>query len=191
MSFNSVIKSNNPMAISMLQENIQMYEDRLTYMQSVNDYYSQNGTTVGHPEVDNETAMVLDGRVKDGQKTPYPGQFFTENRKEVERLKATIDRLQNKPETVFKGWQFNGGEAVVNLANNRLQLMFNEKPSDDKINILKTNGFKWAPKGKAWQRPLTNQTMSVCDKIAYIKPLDGRKPTDIQPKVPHKNQPER
>lgn len=191
MSFNSVIKSNNPMAISMLQENIQMHEDRLKYMQSVNDYYTKNGTTVGHPEVDNETAKVLDGRVKDGQKTPYPGQFFTENRKEVERLKATIDRLQNKPETVFKGWQFNGGEAVVNLANNRLQLMFNEKPSDDKINILKTNGFKWAPKGKAWQRPLTNQTMSVCDKIAYIKPLDGRKPTDIQPKVPQKNQPER
>ena len=189
--FNSVIKSNDYNAVTMLQENIEMLESRLTYMQSVNDYYTKNGTTVGHPEVDNETAKVLDGRVKDGQKTPYPGQFFTENRKEVERLKATIDRLQNKPETVFKGWQFNGGEAVVNLANNRLQLMFNEKPSDDRISTLKQNGFKWAPKGKAWQRPLTNQTMSVCDKIDFIKPLDGRKPTDIQPKVPQKNQPER
>lgn len=189
--FNSVIKSNDHNAVTMLQENIEMLESRLTYMQSVNDYYTKNGTTVGHPEVDNETAMVLDNRVKDGQKTPYPGQFFTDNRKEIDRLKATIDRIQNKPETVFKSWQFNGGEAVVNLANNRLQLMFDEKPSDERINTLKQNGFKWAPKGKAWQRPLTNQTMSVCDKIGFIKPLDGRKPTDIQPKAPQKNEQER
>ncbi|MBO4898635.1 MAG: hypothetical protein J5590_10095 [Clostridia bacterium] len=189
--FNSVIKSNDTNAVAKLNENIESNEKRLSYMQSVNDYYTVNGTTAGYPEIDDEQSAVLDAKVKDGQKTPYPGQFFTDNRKEIDRLKAIIDRLQNKPETVFQSWQFSGGEAVVNLANNRLQLVFEEKPSDERIGVLKQNGFKWAPKGKAWQRPLTNQTMSVCDKIGFIKPLDGRKPTDIQPKAPKKNEPER
>jgi hypothetical protein len=33
--------------------------------------------------------------------------------------------------------------------------------------------------------------MATCDKIDFIKPKDGRKPTDIQPKAPKKNEPER
>ena len=189
--FNNVIKSSDIDAVNKLQENIEMLESRLTYMQSVNDYYKENKTTLGHPEVPIETAMELDKRVKDGQTTPYPGQFFTDNRKEIDRLKAVIDRIQNNPETVFKSWEFNGGEAVVNLANNRLQLNFPEKPSDEQIEVLKKNGFKWAPTHKTWQRPLTHQTMATCDKIDFIKPKDGRKPTDIQPKAPKKNEPER
>lgn len=189
--YNSVIRSNDHDAVMKLEENIGMLESRLTYMQSVNDYYKENGTMEGYPEISEETATELNARVGEGQSTPYPGKFFIDNRKEIERLKANIDRLQNKPETVFKSWQFNGGEAVINLANNRLKLMFDEKPSDEVISTLKKNGFKWAPKGKAWQRPLTHQTMSVCDKISAIKPLDGRKTTDIQPKEPKKNEPER
>ena len=191
MSYNNVIKSNDPQVIERLNENITMIEERLQYMQSVNDYFKQNGTTLGHPEVPEETAKELDGRVKEGQATPYPGQFFTENRKEIQRLKAVIDRVQNNPETVFKGWEFNGGEAVVNFANNRLQLMFDEKPSDERIAVLKKNSFKWAPKARAWQRPLSNQTMSYADRIDFIKPKDGRKPTDLQPKAFKKNEPER
>ena len=87
-------------------------------------------------------------------------------------------------------WDYIASESALTNENNPFTYL-DEKPSDERINTLKQNGFKWAPKGKAWQRPLTNQTMSVCDKIGFIKPLDGRKPTDIQPKVPQKNQPER
>ena len=65
------------------------------------------------------------------------------------------------------------------------------KCSEAEAEVLKKNGFKWAPTHKSRQRPLTHQTMSVCDKIDFIKPKDGRKPTDIQPKAPQKNEPER
>ena len=55
--FNNVIKSSDDDAVIKLQENIEMLESRLTYMQSVNDYYKENKTTLGHPEVPIETAM--------------------------------------------------------------------------------------------------------------------------------------
>lgn len=189
--YNAVIKSNDFNAVSKLQENIKMHEDRLKYMQSVNDYYSQNGTMKGYPDISDKTVTELDSRVKEGQNTPYPDQFFRDNRKEIDRLKSVIDRVQNNPETVFKSWDFVGGSAVVNLANNRLQLMFNERPTDEHLKTLKQNGFKWAPKAKVWQRPLTHQTMSVCDKIEFVKLSDGRKPTDIQPKAAKRSEPER
>ena len=129
--------------------------------------------------------------MNENQSTPYPGRFFKDNYAEINRLKANIDRLENKPETVFKGWQFTGGEAVINLANNRLQLMFNGKPTDEQRADLKKNGFKWASTAKAWQRPLDFKSMAAAERIDFIKPLDGRKISDLQPKQPKREAPER
>ncbi|MGN1201853.1 MAG: hypothetical protein ACI4RF_01045 [Eubacterium sp.] len=191
MSYNSVIRADDPRAVGMLKENLEGFEGRQEYMQKVNDYYKANGTVVGCPGIDKETAVQLDGRVNEHQSTPYPGRFFKDNFAEINRLKANIDRLENKPETMFKGWQFNKGEAVINLANNRLQLMFSEKPNDDERAVLKKNGFKWAPTAKAWQRPLDFKSMAAAERIDFIKPLDGRRISDLQPKQPKRNAPER
>lgn len=191
MSYNSVIRADDPRAVVMLKENLEGFEGRQEYMQKVNDYYKANGTVVGCPGIDKETAVQLDGRVNEHQSTPYPGRFFKDNFAEINRLKSNIDRLENKPETMFKGWQFNKGEAVINLANNRLQLMFAEKPNDDERTVLKKNGFKWAPTAKAWQRPLDFKSMAAAERIDFIKPLDGRRISDLQPKQPKRNAPER
>ena len=191
MSYNSVIRADDPRAVEMLKENLEGFEGRQEYMRKVNDYYKANGTVVGCPGIDKETAVQLDGRVNEHQSTPYPGRFFKDNFAEINRLKSNIDRLENKPETMFKGWQFNKGEAVINLANNRLQLMFSEKPNDDERAVLKKNGFKWAPTAKAWQRPLDFKSMAAAERIDFIKPLDGRRISDLQPKQPKRNAPER
>ena len=191
MSYNSVIRADDPRAVVMLKENLEGFEGRQEYMQKVNDYYKANGTVVGCPGIDKETAVQLDGRVNEHQSTPYPGRFFKDNFAEINRLKSNIDRLENKPETMFKGWPFNKGEAVINLANNRLQLMFAEKPNDDERTVLKKNGFKWAPTAKAWQRPLDFKSMTAAERIDFIKPLDGRRISDLQPKQPKRNAPER
>ena len=191
MSYNSVIRADDPRAVEMLKENLEGFEGRQEYMQKVNDYYKANGTVVGCPGIDKETAVQLDGRVNEHQSTPYPGRFFKDNFAEINRLKSNIDRLENKPETMFKGWRFEGGEAVINLANNRLQLMFAEKPNDDERAVLKKNGFKWAPTAKAWQRPLDFKSMAAAERVDFIKPLDGRRISDLQPKQPKRNAPER
>ena len=191
MSYNSVIRANDPRAVEMLKENLEGYEGRQEYMQKVNDYYKANGTVVGCPGVDRETAVQLEDRVNEHQSTPYPGRFFKDNFAEINRLKSNIDRLENKPETMFKGWHFGKGEAVINLANNRLQLMFAEKPNDDERAVLKKNGFKWAPTAKAWQRPIDFKSMAAAERIDFIKPLDGRRISDLQPKQQKRNAPER
>ena len=97
MSYNSIVKSKDPRAIELLKENVGHLKERLQFMQSVNDYYNEHGTMEGFPNIDPEMMKNLNERVADGQKTPYPGQFFTENRKEIDRLKAVIELIQTKP----------------------------------------------------------------------------------------------
>lgn len=191
MSYNKVIKSDDSMVLTQLLENKEFFEQRNAYMQTVNDYYEQNGTALGCPGVEDDVAANLDARVNDNQPVPYPQKFFEENQEQITRLDSLIERVVDKPETLFKGWQFEGGEAVVNLANNRLQLMFDEKPPEEKRKVLSKNGFKFAYKSTAWQRPLTHKAMSAADKIDFIKPLNGKKPSELQPKQPKKNEPER
>lgn len=191
MSNNTIIKSNDPDAVQKLTENIESIEGRNTYMQTINDYFNVHGTTKGCDIIDLDTAYKLDSRVTSGHETPYPGKFFSDNFANIRRLNGNIERLKNNPDSVFKGWQFRGGEAVVNLANNRLQLFFDDKPKQEDLSALKQNGFKWAPSFKAWQRKLDSKAFAAADKIGFIKPTDGRNPSDIQPKTPKRDAPER
>ena len=189
--YNNVIRTEDVNAFEKLSENYDHIRNRQDYMQRVNDYFKENGTVEGCPGVEPEAVTSLEEKIKGGQELPYPQSFFDNNAQTLKMLQSMMNRVAEKPETLFRSWHFEGGEAVVNLANNRLQLMFKERPSDDKIADLKKHGFKWAPTHKAWQRPLTHQTMSVCDKVDFIKPFEGRKPTDYQPTPPKRNEPER
>lgn len=119
----------------------------------------------------------------------YTGDY-TDNA-EIKRLQKRIKELSHDKEVGFVGWKFKGGEAVANEGNNRLQLFFDEKPSDEQRSILKAYGFKWAPSAGAWQRQLNGNAMYAANRIEFIKPENGRKPTDLQPKAPKRHEPER
>lgn len=56
-------------------------------------------------------------------------------------------------------------EVVRNTDIMRLQLVFSGKPDDETRNILKSNGFKWAPSQKAWQRQLNNNAVYAAKRV--------------------------
>lgn len=82
-----------------------------------------------------------------------------------ERKAATIEAEQNGQTVTI-----NGEEAEVkrNKEDMRLQLIFNGKPEDKTREILKANGFRWAPSTSAWQRLLNDNAewalKRICDK---------------------------
>lgn len=156
--------------------------------------YKKNGTTKGCDGISDELAAKLDARVQESyswDKQPFPSYRITNNGAEIRRIKKRIESLQTNQETDYVGWQFEGSEAVINEDKNRLQLLFDEKPSDEQRATLKANGFRWAPSDKAWQRQLNANAFYAANRIDFIKPESGEKPTDLQPKVPKKTEPER
>ena len=65
---------------------------------------------------------------------------------------------------------------------NRLQIFFDEKPSDSQRAMLKSNGFKWAPSQDAWQRQLNDNAIYAAGRLDFVKPSDGRTVREHQPK---------
>ena len=54
---------------------------------------------------------------------------------------------------------------VRNANDDRLQLLFEDKPSDEVRTLLKRNGFRWSPKNTAWQRQLTQNANRALHKM--------------------------
>ena len=52
MAYNNIIRADDPMALNMLKENLAHFENNTAYMQALNDYYREHGTTVGFEGID-------------------------------------------------------------------------------------------------------------------------------------------
>ena len=81
---------------------------------------------------------------------------------------ASLEKLKEAPP---EGWAFDGGQVVVNTEENRVQLIYDEKPDADTRAKLKANGFRWAPSQKAWQRQLNSAGMYAAREVA--PPVEG------------------
>ena len=110
---------------------------------------------------------------------PFPSYLLTNNNANIRRVRQRIEELSHKTE--FVGWTFPGGEAKVNEAENRLQLIFADKPDADTRQVLKSEGFKWAPSQGAWQRQLNQNAIRAAARLDFLRPEDGKSPYQLQP----------
>ena len=179
------ISADNPHAVEQLEKKLERLEQSQQTMKEVNAYYRK------HQTLDGCTALstVEIEKLKVSMEQPWhlgnkPFQTFalSNNSAEIRRIKARIAELKKYAEVGFQGWEFAGGKAVANQEMNRLQLFFEEKPSAQERQILRQNGFKWAPSVSAWQRQLNHQAVSAAGRIDFIRPLSGEHPRDLQPK---------
>ena len=191
---NNAISSDDPEAVTKLKDKLEKLQKSQSYMKTVNAYYRKNGTMKGFEGISDEKAAEIDEAVKNNYSwitAPYAPYELSNNNAEINRLKKRIAALERREETGFVGWQFEGGKAVANKEENRLQLIFDEKPSEEQRSKLKSWGFRWSPSNKAWQRQLNGNAIYAAGQIDFIKPLDGRTPRELQPKPKHKDEQER
>ena len=157
-------------------------------MKAVNAYYRKHKTLEGCAELTAEqvekvkAAMSQDWR-KDP--VPFPSYLLTNNNANIRRVRQRIEELSSRSE--LAGWTFPGGEAKINEAENRLQLIFEEKPDANQRQELKSNGFKWAPSQGAWQRQLNQNAIRAAARIDFLRPEDGTSPYQLQPFVKREN----
>lgn len=175
MSYKSnAISSDDPKAIEKLTEKLQKCEELQTLMKKANAHYKKYGTVKGCEGISDEKAENLDMSARSvhyhWEKQPFPSYHITNNGAEIRRIKKRIENLEANKNTEFVGWKFDGGEAVINEDKNRLQLLFDEKPSKEQRETLKANGFRWAPSDAAWQRQLNPNAFYAASRIDFIKP---------------------
>lgn len=130
-----IIKSNDPSAIEKLQE-------KLTKAQEEHARYKDHNAKARKEGTEALPAYVLansNGRMK----------AIKERITHLERLAKLETTVQEVESEIV---EIKGIQIVDNVQLNRLQIIFNGKPSADIRNDLKKNGFKWSPTNTAWQR---------------------------------------
>lgn len=151
------IKSNDEHAEELLEEKIADLSEDQERMKRVNAYYRKHGTLDGCEDLSWEAIQ----RLKSGmasctwERSPYPTWALSNNRKNLKRYEERLESLRRQKnkgtsETAY-GWH----TVVENVDMMRLQFFFENKPSKTVREIMKKNGFRWAPSVEAWQRQLT------------------------------------
>lgn len=77
----------------------------------------------------------------------------------IKRVEERIKELEKKEslrtDEKEKSQSFEWGKLLYNYEIDRIQIIHHTKPAPEKIALMKSHGFKWAPSQQAWQRQLT------------------------------------
>ena len=148
-------------------------------MKKRNAHYRKHGTMKGFEGITDERAEELDEEIKASfYQVPFPAYELTSARQKIkaaEERAEQLKKLKAKAEqpTEDKYPNVEGVEVVENAEAMRIQLIFDDKPSEEIRTILKSHGFRWSPKFTAWQRQLTENgkwaTKKALEEIARIE----------------------
>lgn len=82
------------------------------------------------------------------------------------KAREKLNAMQGQKNREFP---FEGGTLAWNYGENRLQILFDRIPEDDRRKELKSSGFRWSPKNKAWQRQLTPNALSAAKRVLKLQ----------------------
>lgn len=176
------ISSDDPNAIEKLQEKLEGLIESQEMMKSANAYYRKHKTLDDCPvlslqKIEKLTSDMANRWYGRPATQPFESYSLQNNNAEIRRVKARIEELTSRAEAVLTGWEFEGGKVEINKEYNRLQLFFDGKPDEDIRKELKSNGFRWAPSVKAWQRQLTANAISRAKEVLKTLGLEKKSPS--------------
>ena len=150
------ILSNDENVIELLTEKIADLEAEKESMKALNAYYRKNETIEGYDGlITQDMQMHLDFVFKFN--FIHCSLFDTSNiNQEIKRNRDRLTQIQRVKDAGTSETEYNGFRVVEKSELMRLQIIFNGKPEPEVRDILKSNGFKWAPSQSAWQRQLTS-----------------------------------
>ena len=162
----NIIKSSDSDAIDKLKAKIEKAQELQATMKAVNAYFRKHGTLKGYGdgEYDNFPIDSMYG-------VPFPHYCLSNNNAKIRAAKQRIKELEEvkastRGEDIETGIE--GIKVVENTEAMRIQLIFDDKPSADVRDVLKSYGFRWAPSYSAWQRHLNSNGKYAAKKVLEI-----------------------
>lgn len=178
------VKSDDPEVLDFLRAKLAGLEEAHALMVSANAYYRKNKTLEGFEGIPADTMAWITrpgvylpgGRNGDGSPLafhgkPFPTYELANSNANIKRVKKRIETLEavkasNPVEEEHIGYTYRENAEAM-----RVQLVFDGKPDNETRDLLKKNGFKWAPSQGAWQRQLNNAGKYAAHTVMNV--LDG------------------
>ena len=166
------ISSDDPQALDKLRDKLARLEADQQAMKNVNAYYRKHKTFEGCPDISAEDAAKIEAQWENGwhKGIPFPSYSLSNNNANVKRTRERVAELEKRATSPGpSGWEFDGGEVVMNTEENRMQIFFKDKPDANLRAELKAAAFKWAPSQGAWQRQLTDNAIYAAKRLKAIQ----------------------
>lgn len=91
---------------------------------------------------------------------------LSNNNANIKRMKARQAQLAKAADRETTSTEYQGiCKVVENAEENRVQLIFDGKPSAEVRSLLKSHGFRWSPFNSAWQRHLNNAGRWAAEQV--------------------------
>lgn len=138
------------------------YEDRARHVENSNVIYNDDPNAIQKlkdklERLENKRASI---KAREHEKWE-----LTNIGANIRETKLRIERLEEQEKIVFPETEFKGGKAIHNKEINRIQLIFDGKPSEELRKKLKSNGFHWSRNEGAWQREFNKRTIYVTNSL--------------------------
>ena len=164
------IQSGDANAIEKLERKLKDLEEQQATMKAINAYWRKHKTLDGCDLVSTETlAVIKRGMEHSWRQNPVPFESYTltNNNANIRNTRLRLEKLKaaKAQGTTEKDTEVEGVKIVENTELMRIQIVFDGKPEADVRDVLKKNGFRWAPSQGAWQRQLNGNGKYAVERV--------------------------
>ena len=160
------ISSDDPDAPDKIKTRIANLEKRQAYMKGVNKALRTKDPDTALRELGLSDAQIENIRVPDFLgRIGFPQYALTNNNGNIRRLKQRLEHLMVAAGEQSTTEQVGGVEIRASVEDNRVQIVFPGKPTEEIRTRLKGNGFRWSPTAGAWQRHRGGYALAIAREI--------------------------
>ena len=105
-------------------------------------------------------------KAREDKTEQLPSYVLSNLSQNIASVKKRIEKVTELKSNKDSEELINGVTLKVNTTDNRVQLLFNSIPSTEVRDKLKSNGFRWSPYNKAWQRQISRWAYDIAKEIA-------------------------
>ena len=163
-----IIKAGDEDASERLEEKIESLEKSQEKMKAVNAYYRKNKTLDGCPGLTPDDIAEIRKCMEISWRSdpkPFESWALSNNNQNIRSTRERLETLRKAKEKGSSEVENDYFRVVENVEKMRLQILFDEKPDKEVREVLKRNGFIWAPSQNAWQRQLTPNAKSALARV--------------------------
>lgn len=163
---NNAIFSDDPEALEKLTEKLKTLQELQDFMKAANKCIKKKDKTA-FLKLNHATESLWDKLTTPDyvNRTGFPSYKLTNNNANIRRIADRIASLKKLDSKQAVDKTVNGVRIYENKEANRLQLIFNGKPSDEVRKQLKSSGFRWSPSEGAWQRHISPNALYSAESI--------------------------
>ncbi len=174
----NIIKSDDEKAVEKLEEKLEGLKENQEAMKAANKALRLKDTEKGNEAL--RDMGYSDEQIKQLREPDFCGRIgfpdyaLQNNNANIHRIEGRIKQLKATKAKGTQETECKFFKIVRNVEEMRLQLIFEGKPEPEVREVLKSNGFRWAPSQSAWQRHLNgNSEYSLNRVIEELEKMEG------------------